>query len=331
MNGLNYDRLAMVTRTAEPYRGTLDRFPLFSRRENTKNFYVREANGVKVFDIVYGTRTKSTSLTYEEYLKRKVLGTKGLHEYTHGDGRTEYWFYETVRHVMGTVYPEGYFQFNADINTYGQGDNAMLSRFSSGWFLNDSRRGGMVHTAGGRGLRIPIFQGAKASTTESFQLLDDYEVIGRKVNRKVGKDVLGRYEAFYKTTETMCKAVSRDVFLATGEEVLTEARKEIARTGATHYELAEKMKNEAPLDAMILYSLAMDIGKLAVQINRPDVGWYATEPHEIFIAMKRHLNTRIYRENPEVFTLVRYGKGEAYPPSIWGYEIEVDGQKVEQY
>jgi len=32
-----------------------------------------------------------------------------------------------------------------------------------------------------------------------------------------------------------------------------------------------------------------------------------------------------------VFTLVRYGKGEAYPPSIWGYEVEVNGQKVEQY
>ena len=333
MNGLNYERLDKVARTAEPYRGSLDRFPLFSRRENTKNFYVREANGVRVFDIVYGNRTKSTSLTYEEYLKRKVLGTKGLHEYTHGDGKTEYWFYETVRHVMGTVYPEGYFQFNADINTYGQGDNALLSRLSSGWFLNDSRRGGMVHRYGGRGeLRIPIFQGARALTKDDdFQLLDDYEVIGRKVNRKVGKEVLRGYETFMKTAETMCKAISRDVFLATGEEVLTEAGKEIARTGATHYELAEKMKNEAPLDAMILYSLAMDIGKLAVQINHPDQSWYATEPHEVFIAMKRHLNTRIYRENPEVFSIVRYGKGEAYPPSIWGYEIEVNGQKVQQY
>jgi hypothetical protein len=332
MNGLNYERLDKVARTAEPYRGSLDRFPLFSRRENTKNFYVREANGVRVFDIVYGNRTKSTSLTYEEYLKRKLQGHKSLHEYTYqSDGRTEYWMYEVVRHVMGTVYPEGYFQFNADINTYGQGDNALLSRLSSGWFANDSRRGGMVHTAGGRGLRTPIFQGAKASTTEPFQLLDDYEVIGRKVNRKVGKEVLGGYETFMKTAETMCKAISRDVFLATGAEVLTEAREEIARTDTTHYELAEKMKNEAPLDAMILYSLAMGTGRLAEQINRPDVSWYATEPHEIFMAMKRQLNTRVYRENPEVFTLVRYGKGEAYPPSIWGYEIEVNGQKVQQY
>jgi hypothetical protein len=54
-------------------------------------------------------------------------------------------------------------------------------------------------------------------------------------------------------------------------------------------------------------------------------------PHDIFSNLKRKLNTQIYKENPEVFTLVRYGKGEAYPPSIWGYEIEVSGQKVEQY
>ena len=331
MNGLNYERLNKIAMTQAPYRGTWDRFPLFGRRENTKNFYVREVNGAKVFDIVYGTRTKSTKLTHKEYLERKLQGHKNLHEYTYHDGRAEYWMYEVVRYDMGTVYPEGYFQFNPDLDTYGQGDKALLSRFTSGWFVNDSRRGGMMHTNGRWAVCTPIFQGARASTTEKFQLLDDYEVIGRKVNRKVGKEVLGGYESFMKTAETMCKAMSRDVFLATGEEVLNEARKEIARTDTTHYELAEKMKNEAPLDAMILYSLAMGTGRLAEQINRPDVNWYATEPHEIFMAMKRQLNTRVYRENPEVFTLVRYGKGEAYPPSIWGYEIEVNGQIVKQY
>lgn len=331
MNGLDYKRLDKITKNVAPYRGTLDRFPLGMRRQNTKNFFVREVDGVKVFDIAYGTRTKSTHMTHEEYLTQKLLGNPRIHEYTYKDGRTEYWRYETEHHVMGTVYPEGYFQFNASVDTYGQGDKALLSQLSTGWFLNDSRRGGMVHTQGGRGLRTPIFKGAKASTIGPFELLDNYEVIGRKVNRKVGKEVLSGYETFMQTAETMCKAISRDVFLATGKEVLDEASKENHNEGTSYFDIAERIKNEAPLDAMILYSAAMDVGRLVNQIDRPNVNWYATEPHEIFMAMKRQLNTRIYREHNEVFTLVRYGKGEDYPPSIWGYEVEVDGRKVEQY
>jgi hypothetical protein len=43
------------------------------------------------------------------------------------------------------------------------------------------------------------------------------------------------------------------------------------------------------------------------------------------------MNTRIYKEHPEVFKLVRYGADEKYPPSVWGYEVEVNGEIVQQY
>lgn len=325
MIGLSHDRLSRVMKVEKPYRGTLDRFPLTHRRQNTKNFYVREENGVKVFDIVYGNRIKSTRLTHEEYLKKKILGLSGLHEYTYqSDGRTEYWLYETTRNVLGTVHPAGYFQFNRD-NSFGQGDKSILSEFTSGWFVNDSRRGGMIWTSGLRASDpriIPIFKGARFATTDRPHIIDDYEVIGRKVNRKVGKDVLGRYESFYKTAETMCKAMSRDMFLDVASEVLDDNKEK-------YFEAAESMRDQAPLDAMILYCVGLDVGSLQHQIRSRQ--WYTSTPHDIFSNLKRKLNTQIYKENPEVFTEVRYGKGEVYPPSIWGYEIEVNGQRVEQY
>lgn len=320
MYGLSYKRLDALTRIEPPYRGSLDRFPLTTRRQNTKNFYVREENGVRVFDIVYGNRIKSTSLTHEEYLKKKILGVKGLHEYTYqSDGRTEYWLYETMRNVLGTVYPEEYFQFNRD-NSFGQGDKNVLSEFTQGWFVNDSRRGGMIwkqHRS-----VIPIYKGARFATEATPYMLDDYEVIGRKVNRKTGKDILGRYESFYKTTETMCKAMSKDMFLDVASEVIEDNKEK-------YFEAAESMRDQAPLDAMILYCIALDVGSLPHHIRSRN--WYDYTPHDMFNNLKRKLNTQIYKENPEVFTLVRYGKGEAYPPSIWGYEVEVNGQKVEQY
>jgi hypothetical protein len=324
MLGLSYERLDRITRTMKPYRGSLDRFPLTTRKQNTKNFYVREKNGVRVFDVVYGDRTKSTSLTHEEYLEMKSLGIPKLHEYKYHNGKTEYWLYETVRHVLGTVYPEGFFQFNKDINEFGQGDRAILSEFSSGWFTNDTRRGGMIWTNGrGSGLQvIPIYKGARFSTTNIPHIIDDYEVIGRKVNRKVGKDILGGYESFYKTAETMCKAMSEDMFLDIAKEVLNDCKDK-------YYETAESLRDQSPLDAMILYCVALDIGRIPYRANHRN--WYHSTPHEDFNSLKRTLNKRIYKENPEVFTPVRYFKGEAFPPSIWGYEIEVNGQKVDQY
>jgi hypothetical protein len=323
MYGLDYKRLERITRTVKPYRGTTNRFPVGDRKHNTKNFYVREENGVKVFDVVYGTRFKSRSITKEEFLEKQAQGQRHVHHYTHDNTYIEY---EHVPNVMGTSHPEGYFQFMSDTN-YGQGDRAFLSDHSNGWFMNDSRRGGMVWTQG-RGSKfkiIPIFEGARFWTGERERphLLDDYVVVGKKVNRKVGKDVLSGYESFFKTADTMCKAISREVFLATAEEVLKEVE------GREYFETAEALQAQAPLDAMILYAVALDVGRIEMQVRHPN--WYQSEPHDIFNNLKRKLNNQIYLAHPEVFTPVRYGKGEVYPPSIWGYEIEVNGEVKQQY
>jgi hypothetical protein len=162
----------------------------------------------------------------------------------------------------------------------------------------------------------------RISTKDNFEVLDDYAVVGKKVNRKVGKDLLAGYEAFYKTAETMCKAMSRELFLDTAKELINENKDK-------HFEVAEALRDQAPLDAMIFYALALDVGKIDAQIMHPN--WYQSEPHEIFCNLKRHMNKRIYKEHPEVFIPVRYGKGEKYPPSIWGYEVEVNGETVQQY
>jgi hypothetical protein len=151
----------------------------------------------------------------------------------------------------------------------------------------------------------------------------EYSVIGRKVDRKMGKDVLAGYEHFYKVSETMCKAMDREAFLRTAKEVLEEHRHR------TDFETAEALRDQAPLDAMILYANALGVGRIHEQIMHPN--WHRSEPLEIFENLKRHMNTRIYKEHPKVFTSVRYGMYENYPPSVWGYDIEVNGEIVQQY
>jgi len=327
MNGLSYARLEQITKVEKPYRGTTDRYPVGNRRHNHKNFFVREENGVKVFDVTYGTRHKSHHCTKEEFDAAEATGENNIYKHDYSD-RIEYLRYEVVPYRIGTVYPEEYFQFNAEY-CYGQGDRSFLSDCTNGWFLNDSRRGGMVWTfgGGGRGRKeffrcIPIFRGMRVSTADNFDVLDDYAVVGKKVNRKVGKDLLGGYESFYKTAETMCKAMPRELFLEIAKEVIDENKDK-------YFEAAEARRDQAPLDAMILYAMALDVGKIDAQIMHPS--WYQSEPHEIFCNLKRKMNHGLYKEHPEVFIPVHYGKGEAYPPSIWGYEVMVNGEIVQQY
>ena len=96
-----------------------------------------------------------------------------------------------------------------------------------------------------------------------------------------------------------------------------------------YFEAAEALRDQAPLDAMILYAVSMDVGRIQQQIMHPN--WYQSEPHDIFTNLKRKMNNRIYMAHPEVFTPVHYGKGEAYPPSIWGYDIVVNDEVMVQY
>jgi len=326
MRGFDYARLEQITKEEKPFRGTTNRFPLGSRKHNLKNFYVREVDGVKVFDVTCGTRWSSEEITKEEYDAAKARGDKRVHEYDNTNEPNKYMRYDHPIHILGTVYPK-YFQFNAEGNyPYGQGEKKFLSENASGWFSNDSRRGGMVWTFGQREFYrvMPIFKNMRVSTEGDMRSLDEYVVIGRKVNRKVGKDVLAGYEHFYKVSETMCKAMDRDTFLRTAKEVLDEHEKR-----DNDFAVAEELRDQAPLDAMILYATAMGIGRIEDQIMHPN--WHQAEPHEIFENLKRHMNTRIYKEHPEVFTPVRYGMYENYPPSVWGYDIEVNGEIVQQY
>jgi len=326
MRGFDYKRLEQITKVEKPFRGTTNRFPLGSRKHNLKNFYVREENGVEVFDVTCGTNWQSISITKEEYDERKAKGGRNIHEYTSSVPH-EYMRFENPVHILGTSRPDGFFEFNAEGNyPYGQGEKKFLSDFSAGWFNSDSRRGGMIWTQGNyMGVKriMPIYKGMKLSTDDRMTSKDEYVVIGKKVDRKVGKEVLAGYEHFYKVSETMCKAMDRDVFLRTAKEVLEEHKH------GKEFEAADALRDQAPLDAMILYAVAMDVGRIQQQILHPQ--WGHTEPIEVFENLKRNMNNRIYKEHREVFKDIRYGMDEVYPPSVWGYEIEVNGEIVQQY
>jgi len=338
MRGLNYLRLTRITENQKPYRGSTTRFPLGGRKEIRKCFYVREENGQTVYDITYGYRWHLRPLTKEEYEARKALGDKSIVHYTYAGEPEAYGWHESVPHKVGTVRPDNTFEFTA--GTYDQGDRQFLSAYTYGWFSNDSRRGGMIFTSSSRSPKtmFPIWRGMRVDC-ETMCPVDDYKVVTKQVDRKASKPLTSKYKGFIKTSETMLSVMDWRSFIGMAEEVHTQYKPETGEqydkdTYRQYPYIAERIKDEAPLDAAVLYMLAMDVGNLRWDLvhSRNNAITRGDEtPAELFAHVVRGINKTIYKANQDVFKRVEYGPNERYPASDWGVEVIVNGQVQEQY
>ena len=339
MQGLNYTRLNSISNSVSPYRGSVNRFPIASRRHNTKYFLVREEDGQRVFDIVHGQRWKHVTLTKAEHDSLAKQGSTKLRSYQHGDGTWEYYTYEVSPNILGVVRPDNTFEFTG--TSYGQGDRGILSTYGHGELSTNSRMGGMIwtgrlHGNGERGA-YPIYQGMRVNC-ESMQPIKPITVVGKKVDRKVGKDLLAGYASFYATTEVMTKAMDYEVFVRTMGDVMNDHMDgDIAQDHTVYSAKAEALIHTAPLDAAMLYMMGWDIGGMRWNLRRfldTNFSRYSSNedtPHTMFLNLKRRLNKEIYKAHEKVFKKVEYVNGEMYPPSEWGYTVMVDGVEVKQY
>ena len=195
---------------------------------------------------------------------------------------------------------------------------------------------GRLHGNGTRGA-YPIYHGMRVNC-ESMQPTKPITVIGRKVDRKVGKDLLAGYADFYATTEVMTKAMDYEVFVRTMNDVMNDHMGgDIARDHTEYSAKAEALIHTAPLDSAMLYIMGWDIGNMRWNLRRfmdTQFGRYSAHedtPHTMFLNLKRRLNKEIYKTHEQVFKKVEYVDGEMYPPSEWGYTVMVDGVEVKQY
>ena len=341
MQALNYKRLNSIAHSVSPYRGTLNRFPIGNRRENNKYFLVGEEDGLSVFTIVYGNRYTYVSLTKEEHDRQARDGVSNLHAHKNSDGSWTCRRYDKIPNVLGLVRSDNTFEFTS--TGYGQGERGILSSYSFGHFTTDSRRGGTVWRgrANGNGgvAIIPIYEGLRVHC-ETMRPTKPITVVGRKVDRKVGKGLLARYQDFYAVTEVMTKAMDYDAFVRTMNDVVNEHM-----GGLDAYEMhtdysakAETLLHTAPLDAAMLYMVGWDIGNMRWNLrkftdSKLSSRYSSSEdtPHIMFLNLKRRLNKEVYKTNDQVFKKVEYADCEVYPPSEWGYTVLVDGVEVEQY
>lgn len=308
MRGLNYSRLRAITNSVPHFRGNENRFPLGNRRENRKYFLVREEDGQKVFDIVYGQRWERN--------EELELGNPGA--------------FTARPRIVGTVRPDNSFEFTED--SYSQGDNKFFTNaFDRGWFASDSRRGGMVYyERWDGGLFHPIYEGMRVDAT-TMQALAPYEVVLRHVDRKKSKDVIQMYERFFKVSEVMLKNMTMGMVLDVVRDLGGRDGYFLKSTTVDCIAEAERLMDEAPLDAFVLYCVGLNVGRLTYQMRWGSRDEQDSAHEKLFMSLKRKLTKEIYRAHGGIFKDTTYEQGKKYPTSDWGVRIIVDGKEVEQY
>lgn len=340
MQAINYKRLNSISNSVTPYRGSLNRFPIGNRRHNTKYFLVGEEDGQRVFNIVHGNRWKSVDLTKEEYNILKKEDARNVHEHQDTNKSTTYYRYEVTPNILGVVRPDNTFEFTGE--SYGQGDRGILTSYGHGWLRTVSRMGGTIwggkRNGNGDPGAYPIYKGLRVNCETSMPV-KPITVVGKKVDRKIGKALLANYVGFYAVTEVMTKAMDYDIFVKTMADVMNEHMTEpYSNTNwQVFMDKADTLMNTAPLDAAMLYMYGWDVGGMRWNLRRYTdsnmTRYSASEdtPHTMFLNLKRKLNKEIYKKNASVFKNVEYTNCDLYPPSEWSYTVIVDGVEVKQY
>jgi len=322
MISLNYARLKRISLTEKPYRGSTNRFPTLARRQNNKYFFAEEENGETVFRIMYGWSYAREPIAPEDVAELRKAG-KSLS--IDGDtGQNFLWVHKPFE--VGMVRSDNTFEFTA--SEYHQGARQFLSDVSSGYFHNDSRRGGMVFSSGPRLGFYPIHHRMRVDTT-FMKPTKDITIIGKTVDRKVSKKLMAKHEDFYMVTETMCKAMTLESWLDIAKTIYLEHEVE-HKLPKEILILAEAMKSSVPLDAMVLYAFGLD-QDFRWRIKNPTSWHHHKSAIDTFNSMKARLNMQIYKENKDTFKTMTFEMGKVYPPSAWGYTLMVDGVEVEQY
>ena len=352
---VNYKTLVNTMRTQAPYRGTENRFPLGNRKQSHKYFFYDKDQDQ--FRIVYGRLFGNVTISKEEYDAEPDRRTVGKYPiYDNLTGKPIPNEFRHLRHtqepnVVGIVRPDNSFEFMSK-SYYSQGDRTVLSKFCPyhGYFKVDVKRGGMLYIKGSYSnieQMLPIFKGLRVDCdTVKPDPSHEYQLIGRRVNRKASKEIIKQYEDFFKVSEAMMSSIKMTDFMEIAAEVV---KQHTLNTNSNYWADAIKlapaidrainMMNDSPLDAAALFCLAL--GDKGIGNFR----WMVTnnmflQRHNLYgeegvinyyPSMKRAVCDELYKRHPDVLKLVEYEYGKPFPQSNWDYTVLRDGVATEQY
>jgi len=362
---LSYERLKEITETQKPYRGTTNKYPIDKRSASYKYFTVEKEGDNDVYHITYYEEHNHVDITKQEYDTYIACGVKCSTYTPYQETEAKYFRVDSRPNLLGIVRPDNTFEYVKSHDnpnhfvSYGQGENILLSS----WLCADQRRSGSqggtvvgkLKPASSYSTPMPdkyevfhpVFKGLRINLNDfSVHPSCHYKTTSKKVNRKAGKELLKGYETFYKVCETMLTPMEYKTFIEVAVDVIKETK--LSHKSLDSYyistedtkllaEIADRIKDEAPLDAFIMYSVAYDTNGMWQRVRNVGKSNYWTSNGaemflpKLFVSVRRVLNKQFYKKNPSVLTEVDNKMGEYYPPCAWGVDLFVNGVEVNQY
>jgi hypothetical protein len=180
----------------------------------------------------------------------------------------------------------------------------------------------------------PIWKGMRVNC-DTMEAITPYEVVINHVDRKAGKGLLSKYEHMFKVSEVMLKAMDLNSINSTCMDIVdgifgVGKHKERIGREKEYKEHAEKLIEDAPLDALLLFNLAYDVRHVGYRMRYGMNNHTDDTPENIFMATKRKIAREVYKENPAILKEVSCVGGKRYPACDWGVKVMVNGQQVEQ-
>jgi len=339
MLSLAYERLNEIVKTAAPFRGTTNRYPLANRNHNLKHFFVRQEDGHDVYDIANGWSSKMVYVDKEA----KASYNKKVHSYLDYDtNKTVYYVFDIEPNIVGTVKPDNCLEIFSDKDTgYAYSDRHFLSFFDqTGCVMSDSRRGGILYTSLRRKIKFPLFNGLKMSCTGHTLPVGDLQVYSKVLNRKNCAELLGTYETFFKRTEAVLKSLDYESHLNLITDVVKERVGNTENTSISRETCDSFLKEgmsiikDAPLDAYALLAIAQipSIKRWAEYswTSAHRAGYWRISTEDAYATFCKTFKKYLYTQNQDVFKLKEHSPDYPMPSSTWGYMIIYNGQEVYQ-
>ena len=342
-----YKKLEEITKIQKPYRGSTNRYPTGNRLHSTKNFFVEELDGEKVFKVTYGSSTNRELVSKETY---DALPDVSRHEGKNYDTQEpEYWHYTATPYELGIMRPDETFEFTAQY--LHQGTNMYLTNefMPYGVVSCSSRHGGVIYKDQWRNhtLMFPIFKGLRIHTDTFLpHESQNIKLIKNNIDRKLAKPLIDEYGDMIKTSGVMFSAMEIDLFLSEAKEIIKDAIRDAVNKDMGNQDLPyltpknqEKLKAEANkcnrdgryFDCAVINAFLMDANRLQYILRWGNSNYNGGRtPLSIHQAMIRGLTKQVYK-NEEPFTKTEIVWGQPYPSSDWGFELTLNGEEKTIY
>jgi len=347
---IHYQALKHITNATKPYRGSTNRFPLSKRSQSYKYFLVDHLDGEVVYRVVYGRRYEQVFIEKDQVKLYEAMG-KNVYKLT--EENTRPFFHEELPNELGIVRPDNTFEFT--VSNLSQGNCMILNNHIRGFVYKNSRRGGYVYNS--HEAFHPAFKGLRfqLDNPKNVHESSKYEISGYSVSRKDAKHLMVQYQTMFKVSDTMAKVISPQDFAA----IICELYKEVLGVDLldvencvyylgrldreTALKAAEERLQSAPLDALILNGIAIEIisgfspyrirNVMQHILNNNGSNYYdrPSDPISLVDIVRRRLSKELYRRNPDVLKKRELTAGVIYPQSDWGFVITVNGNEVKQY